>query len=675
MLTASEQTATHPITGRRHMILLLLWNAVAAAAVALITCLVLLGRTDPLRPSLAWSAAFGVVLLASVAWMWTFTLKLTARKQKRPGRLILTIVAIHGPLTVLALAGSLAIYFSDTLNHQVANFLQPTAPLLVLLAVLATVVAQRAAMNRLDRPGLSVVDAIAASQGWAIPLTLVLLGLLQGASYLWVIGDDFTRYWKVADAIRSWSGYPAIVNLPIYVQIGEPHYLVDLPGYSLFLLPAFALAGHNTLGAELPNLLANAALPILLYVFYRRAGINRAIAFAGSCVLITQPFFRLYTLNAPVPDAVFLALLVATGIAFQGVIDRQRVGERGNWRAGDRLVPSSSRHWLVFGFLAGASSLTRPEGVFFLGFMGLVLLPALRTRGPYIAAAACLAMVLPFVGLMYSTFGFLWPNNAGTTIGLKNIGVNLYWLHRNTMRWYANPFGLSVLQLEALLALLTAGAAVGSVWLARRQWQLGILPLASALNLVVVFMVDQTVSGIHLWFDFFRHVSYALPFLLLPLLFLFSRLTKNAPAAWPSRRSVRILGSYAVAFVLLALSFYQLDLLSHPSGTYGSGSAQLLTSDVWVSMQDMVAHQYQLPQIPFARNQSGVLVVDPVFDRNYMAHHLDSVRRFFEPYSTIRVDKGSQYEVSSVLVLMFGSLFALLGTGTRGRPRDTTDTR
>ncbi|MCL4534807.1 MAG: glycosyltransferase family 39 protein [Bacteroidetes bacterium] len=660
--------------------MLLLWNAVAAAAVALITCLVLLGRADPLRPSLGWSAAFGVVFLASFAWMWTFTLKLTARKQKRPGRRIVTIVAIHGPLTVLALAGSLAIYFSDTLNHQVANFLQPTAPLLVLLAVLATVVAQRAAMYRLDQRGLSVVDAIMASQGWAIPLTLLLLGLLQGASYLWVIGDDFTRYWKVADAIRSWSGYPAIVNLPIYVQIGEPHYLVDLPGYSLFLLPAFALAGHNTLGAELPNLLANAALPILLYVFYRRAGINRAIAFAGSCVLITQPFFRLYTLNAPVPDAVFLALLVATGIAFEAVLSNQQsaISNQSSPGAFQNPEPRTQNwwlRWLVFGFLAGASSLTRPEGVFFLGFMGLVLLPALRTRGPYIAAAACLALVLPFVGLMYSTFGFLWPNNAGTTIGLKNIGVNLYWLHRNTMRWYANPFGLSVLQLEALLALLTAGAVVGSVWLARRQWRLAILPLASALNLVVVLMVDQTVSGIHLWFDFFRHVSYALPFLLLPLLILFSRLTQNAPAAWPSRRSVRILGSYAVAFVLLAVSFYQLDLLSHPSGTYGSGSAQLLTSDVWVSMQDMVAHQYQLPQIPFARNQSGVLVVDPVFDRNYMAHHLDSVRRFFEPYSTIRVDKGSQYEVSSILVLLFGSLFALLGTGTRGRPRDATDTR
>ena len=653
MLTASEQTATHPTVSKLRLLLSLIWNAVTAVAVALIACLVLLGRADPLHPSLDWTAAFTVLFFVVLAWLTMFTFRLASRAKNGFGRVLSVAIAVHSPLMVVSLAGSFAIYLSDWLNHQVINFLQPTAPLLVLLAVMGTVVAQQAISYRLDHPGVSIPEAIAASRKWSIPLSLALLGLLQGASYLWVIGDDFTRYWNVADAIRSWSGYPAIANIPIYVQIGEPTYCIDLPGFSILLLPAFALAGHNTLGAEIPSLLANVALPILLYLFYRRAGISRAIAFAGSCALVTQPFFRLYTLNAPVPDAVFLALLVATAMTFEAVIDRQRVGA-----------------WLVFGFMAGAITLTRPEGIFFLGFMGLVLLPTLRTRGPYLAAAVWLAMVLPFVALMYSTFGFLWPNNAGTTIGLKNISVNLYWLQQNTMRWYANAFNLSVPQLEALLALLAAGVIAGSIWLARRQWQLAILPLASVANLAVVFMVDQTVSGVHLWFDFFRHVSYGLPFLLLPLLFALSRLSQKASATWVSSSAVRALA----ALLLLTISFYQLDVLSHPSGTYGSGSTQLLTSDIWVSFQDIVAHRYQLPQIPLARNQSGVLVVTPGFDRDYMAHHLDSVRRFFEPYSTIRVDKGSQYEVSSALVLLFGSIFALLSDGTsdiRSKEEDT----
>lgn len=663
------------------MLLPLAWNIVTAAAVALITCLVLLGRTDPLRPSLGWTAAFAVLFFLVLAWLVAFTLRLLARRQNRSGNLLPIVIAIHGPLAALSLAGSLAIYLSDSLNHQVVNFLQPTAPVLVLLAVLVTAVAQRAALYRMDRPEVSIFEAIAASRRWAIPISLALLGLLQGASYLWVIGDDFTRYWTVADAIRSWSGYPAIANIPIYVQIGEPPYCVDLPGFSLLLLPAFALAGHNTLAAQLPNLLANVALPVLLYVFYRRAGISRAIAFAGSCALIVQPFFRLYTLNAPVPDAVFLALLVATAIAFEAVISHQLSAIGTQHPAPNTHHPSptthhpSTRSWLVFGFLAGAITLTRPEGIFFLGFMGLVLLPTLRTRGPYLAAAVCLAMVLPFVALMYSTFGFLWPNNAGSTFGLKHVGENLYWLQRNTMRWYANAFHLSVPQLEALLALLTAGAVIGSIWLAKREWKLAVLPVASVINLAVVFTVDQTVSGVHLWFDFFRHVSYGLPFLLLPLLFLLSQLTQKRSDGLASRGIMRTLALYAAALMLLGISFYQLDVLSHPSRTYGSGSTQLLTSDVWVSFQDIVAHPYQLPQIPFARDLNGVLVLDAAFDRSYMVHHLDNVRRFFEPYSTIRVDKGSQYEVASALVLLFGSIFALLGAGASDVRHEEEDAR
>lgn len=682
MLTASEQAARRPIIGRRRLLWPFVWNMVTAATVATITCLALLGRTDPLHPSLGWTAVFAALFIVVLVWLVAFTLRLSSRRQNRSDNLIPTVMAIHSPLMVLSLAGSLAVYMSDWLNHQVINFLQPTAPLLVLLAVLMTAVAQRAVLYRLDHPEVSIPRAIEASGKWGVPLSLALMGLLQGASYLWVIGDDFTRYWTLADAIRSWSGYPAIANIPIYVQIGEPRYCVDLPGFSLLLLPAFALAGHNTFGAELPSLLANVALPVLLYVFYRRAGISRVIAFAGSCALITQPFFRLYTLNAPVPDAVFLALLVATGIAFEAVVSTQRsaishqssvIGhqslERRTQDSGlttqhltQNLEPRTqnpSLRWLLFGFLAGAITLTRPEGIFFLAFMGLVLLPTLRTWGPYLAATVFLVMVLPFVALMYSTFGFLWPNNAGTTIGLKNVGVNLYWLQQNTMKWYANAFHLSVPQLEVLLALLAVGMVAGSIWLARRRWQLAILPVASVGNLAVVFTVDQTVSGVHLWFDFFRHVSYTLPFLLLPLLYLLSQLTLKARVRWAPGGSMRTFVACAAALALLAISFYQLDVLSHPSRTYGSGSTQLLTSDVWVSFQDIIAHPYQLPQIPFARNQGGVLVLAPAFDRSYMVHHLDNVRRFFEPYSTIRVNRGSQYEVASALVLLFGSFFAL----------------
>jgi hypothetical protein len=55
-----------------------------------------------------------------------------------------------------------------------------------------------------------------------------------------------------------------------------------------------------------------------------------------------------------------------------------------------------------------------------------------------------------------------------------------------------------------------------------------------------------------------------------------------------------------------------------------------------------------------------VLLIDPKSD--YMPKHLDMVREFFEPYSSISTGKGSQYEVSTLLVVLFGAI-ATIGEG------------
>jgi hypothetical protein len=322
-----------------------------------------------------------------------------------------------------------------------------------------------------------------------------------------------------------------------------------------------------------------------------------------------------------------------------------------------------TQHWLLFGFLAGATALTRPEGLFFLAFMGLGLLPNLRQRGPWLAGLAGFAMLAPVVGVMRSTFGFFWPNNAGTAVGPQHIATNLFWLQEKTLWWYANAFQISMPLFLAMLALLGCCLLAGTVWMARERWKLSLLPVAALVNFGFVFAVDQYVSGVHLWFDFFRHISYALPFLALAMVFLLDRIATWAGALSSHRNlssSPRIgAATGVVALLLLCVSFYQVSLLSQPSQTFG-GSRQLLTSDVWVSFQDIVEHRYPLPRIPLARDRDGVLVPERNFDRQYLINHLDSVRRFFEPYSVLSVNKGGQYMTSSALLLLFGAAFAFV---------------
>ncbi len=676
MLTSSRKDAPPSSLQTRGLVVLMVWSLLVAASVALILTLTILGRTDPLRASLAWVGTWALFFCAALAWVSAFAFVLLQRFHDGRHRILRAAIIVHGPLALGSLGASAAIYSSDWFNHQVASFLQPTASLAVILAVVATIVAQRTALRSAERPGIGLSGALAPSCQWAVPLSLALLGLLQGASYLWVIGNDFTRYWNVADALRSWAGYPAIANMPVYVQIGEPRYIVELPGFSTLLLLSFAVAGHDTLGAHIPNLLANAALPAMMYAYFRQAGIGRGLAFAGSALLATQPFFRLYTLNAPVPDAVFLSLLVGAAIAFQSVTGYQLSAisyqpsepRTQNPERGSVFSPQSSVHsrpWLAFGFMAGAIVLTRPEGIFFLGFMGLALLPSIRTKGPYLAAAVFLATVLPFVAIMLTTFGIPWPNNAGAAFGIKHVETNIYWLQEKTLRWYANAFQLSTLQFLALLGMMVGAMGAGTLLLWRKLRALAALPLAAAANVALVFAVDPTVSGVHLWFDFFRHISYGLPFLLLPLLLLLQRLAQTVEGHLPVRSPIRAVAWRGAVVLLLAISLFQINLLARPSQTHGDGSVQLLTSDIWVSFQDIVAHRYPLPMTPLARNQDGILVITPQFDRAYMLKHLDSVKQFFEPYSNINVDKGFQYEVSSALVLLFGAFFALLSNRER----------
>jgi len=641
----------------------LLWNSAVAASLAITASTAIVGRSWPNQATLAWAAVFVLVFVSS---LWRLAVLGSQLRSRMGGDLLAERMRVEGPILALSLGFTASLYLSDDLYHQVLYFLQPTPAVVLVLAVMGTIAAQDALVAYGPASALDLISlSLTCARRWAIPASLLILGLLQGASYLWIIGNDFTRYWTVADAMRSLAGYPASINLTNYIEGGMYRYSIELPFFPILLLTSFSLVGHDTLGAHLPALLANTVLPLLLYGFYQKAGLGRPLAFAGACVVALFPFFRLYTLNAPVPDAVFVTLLVGAGHLFLQLVSPRPRSEVDGQATARRDSPQPLQQWCLFGILAALASLTRPEGLLFSGFMFLGLIPNLLRPRFYLAGLCFLALTVPFSIVMMSTFGIPWPRNAGNSFGLGNIAGNLDWMDRMSLSFYMDPFGLSRTSFMAVVAALTIGGAVGTIWLARRWWQAALLPLSFVVHLFAVFTVDPRVSGVDQWFDFFRHISYGIPFGALALFTCTQRAVQLLVDAARGRigRASAVSTATLAALLLLAFAAYELHLLARPSLTWGPGGTQLLTSDMWVTFPDLITYRYKLPDLPFAPVE-GLTMIDPSFD--YMSMHLEYVKHFFEPLTAINTGKGSQYEVSSLLVLLFGAAFTLWpGRNTR----------
>ena len=77
------------------------------------------------------------------------------------------------------------------------------------------------------------------------------------------------------------------------------------------MLVSFALFGHTLTAAHVPLLLANIALPFVLYALYLRLTGHRLWAFVGASLILFLPFLQIYTLGASEPDPVLIVLVAA----------------------------------------------------------------------------------------------------------------------------------------------------------------------------------------------------------------------------------------------------------------------------------------------------------------------------------------------------------------------------
>lgn len=639
------------------------WETLVAVSAGHAVTSTLLGRTVLSQATFGWMAATMSVTGILLIWLESSWERAQSTQLHQRRSSLRTHILIQIPLLVISTSISLATYASDYWNHHFITLLQPAPTVALLLTVLVTAVAQEVILGRGAASwGPALQIALVACRRWALPVSLLLLGLLEASSYLWVVGNDFTRYWAVADATNSAAGYPASRHQPVYIAAGMHPYSIELPFFPLLLLISFSIFGHDTFGALVPGLLANTALPLLLYGFYRRAGLGRSIAFAASCSVVAIPFFRLYTLNAPVPDAVFEALLVGTGYLFLQVVGDLALRFRSPSVQGN----APWILWPLFGLLSGLTALTRPDGVVFVALMFAALVPCLFRRCFHLALGTFLATVGPFSLLMMSTFGLVWPRNQGTSASIDHMASNLDWLGRYCLRWYAEPLGLSPSGFTLLVGLIAVVSAGGILCMAvKGRWAV-VLPLAGVLQIGFVFSVDPRASGADQWFDFFRHVSYSIPFLVLPVLLLFQGVLGRIQRWFltPGHGQTRHLRLvHALALCLLLLSAYELRLLAFPSASYQGLGRQFLTSDVWVSLPDILHHRYSLPRLSFVR-RDGVLEIDP--DSKPMARHARDVVRYFAPVSSLVTGRGPGYQLSSMLAILFGAIFAFAGaSGTR----------
>ena len=657
---------------------LMAWNLLVAGSFALSLCMLILGRTWPTQASLSWLVAFGIAFGLGLGWLFQFSRDLLSRGLPSPLPLM---ARVEGPLLAVSAAAALAIYLSDSINHEISHFLYPTPAVGLLALALATAIAQQSILEgngSITRA--SAARAIRASGRWAIPLCLLLIGLLQDASYLWVIGNDFTRYWGITDGIATGSGYVLSENQGVYREGGMYRYSIEFPVFPLLLTFFFRVVGHDTFGAHMPALIANTLLPFVLYAFNREAGLTRPIAFLAACALATFPFLRLYTLNAPVPDSIFMVCLVAAGwallrligglpsgvwhgIASHGNLTTGGILSRGpRWLGAAAAISDAGRPawgWALFGLLAGLTMLTRAEGALFVVFLFAALLPHILNWRPYLAGTITGVMAGAFAVVVYLNAGVIWPRNAGSSFGLENVAGNLDWIERRSLRDFANALGMERGDFVAMVWVFALLVLAGTLWLASKRWQLALFPIASCVHAFLIYTVDPRVSGADQWFDYFRHLSYGLPFALLPVF-----LAMEAAAARVARHLRPISGAGWRLPVLLEVTCLsllivtQLYLLAQPSLTHGGGATQLLTSDTWVNGPDMVRNRYTLPVLEFSR-QEGVMMIDPA--QPYVPKHLDSVKAHFEPFSVIRTGLGSQYEVSTLLAILAGLALSLAG--------------
>ena len=535
-------------------------------------------RTALTTMSARWAVIWTITAGVLTSWLWW-----DVRKSSHAH---LTSVAWRWlPLTIPT-GLALLVYGSDSIHHAVTswNRIRILYGALALAALALIWLAQRAAW----RQAASRAEAWSATLTEAAPVVIVVSlfvqGLIQATPFLHLAVDDLVRYWTIADALATGGGYRIWEAGVGTAQGGGSGYWTDLPVLPMLLMVSFTLFGHTFTAAHVPMLLANIALPFVLYALYLRLTSHRLWAFIGTSLILFLPFFQIYTLGASEPDPVFIVLLAAL-----------------DWRVValarcDAAIPPDKLRWhgLAVGLLAAATALIRPEGIVYAALVPAGLLFHRRSRRSlWWALGPATVLVGGFAAAMWPAVQRPWPQ-APRELDPANILANVESAHEPLAHAAQHLY----LAEPVLLALLVAGvslAVFGAISLIRIHPALVGLPVALLAHGTLLLLLDPFSLRTADPTESIRHISYAWPLLLGLVLPLFPRL-RRIPHALTIAVAVVLVSAFAylTATAEEVCAFGYFTTVAE-DGCANQGRGSLLRSEIYLLWTDLLHVQYSLP--------------------------------------------------------------------------------
>jgi hypothetical protein len=428
------------------------------------------------------------------------------------------------------------------------------------------------------RPGTDSLGTLARAgarlgrhRGWLLAGTLLGIGILQAGSYRAVTMDDLARYWIVADDVLAGQGYPTWSAGMGIAQATAGGTVVDAPLLPLLMALSFGTTGHWYHSAQLPIMLANVALPGVLFLSLRAVVRRDDIALAAALLTVLFPPFQIVVLGAAEPDAVFVLELAAA----MGLLAR--------------MARETNRKDAVgLGVVLVLVALTRPEGPVYALVIAATALAIGRSRRWAIPGAMAVAGMALFAGTIALTTDALWPARS-SGFAPVHIWQNLEFMRTGAYAHYAGVLLLADWRGPLLIALLAGLFALGTGKLAARKSVLVALPLAALAQVTLTMAVAP--EGFHREepSEMFRHLAYGLPFV-------------TAMAALGAREVLAgnwRFGASGPLLTLLAVALIggELYVLGTPEEWYhGQNSGSLLRGgDIYVQALDMFKNPIALP--------------------------------------------------------------------------------
>ena len=603
--------AQRPSIAHRFLATGALGGLIAAACVSLVGVAIADGNAGSYVTGLSWAA--GMVAGGAVgSWL--------AREE--------ICVSRNVPLPALPLLGAWIVAviasFPAAPRHELATSAgaQALGGLLALMLAGVSVALMRAERRQ---PGASALRTVKLAAGMnvrvVVPLSLLLIGLLQAASYSAVTMDDLLHFWSVADNV-SWHG-----TYPFWSD------RTDLPVFPMTLFLSFALLGHTYPAALAPLFAANLFLPLAIFAAARAFEASRTVAYAVAVLSVVFPLIQVYSLGAVEPDPIFILLLALATMAVGRVV---RAPERRGWA-------------VLLGLLAGLAATTRPEGPLYAGLFVLGAIIATRRATTALAALSAAALVAPFVVYVYSGLGRPWPT-ASQSFSLLQLSENAGVIGSTTWRAASRIVLMNDVRFAILMGTILALFALGTVALATRHPGLILMPLAVVINVVGTIGLSASTIRPEELSEFVRHIAYPTPIVAVMVAMGVGAASRFFGRGTRSRFTLAALSTVAAVY-LAAGSLY---VLGTPEEYFhGHTSGSLLTSQIYVNAPELWQNQFELPCLPCPETEWNFA--------DFRAQLFD----VYQPFDNHGNSAGASYQTLTGAVAAFGLVVSLLAEVTR----------